>query len=355
MNHTLARTEDGIHAAGVPASFLIDERNRYAFHAADPRRAMGMLRDTLGGRIAMSAEHLTLTAIECLGHKPGRRCLFRYDLTSGNRLQGPPSTQSVVGKLRRKGVDRRSFAVQRRLYENGFGPTAGDRIHVSEPLEVVPTFSMWLQRHVGGRTLERTLAEQTEQRLIPRAAEALAKLHNANLPSDRLHLPQDELDFVLGRLEEVRACLPAFAGDLDAIADRCRKLAAGLPDDERVGIHRDFHPGQLLDDDDRLHLLDFDLFAAGDPAVDVGNFAAHLLELGLRHHGIAEVCEPLVDLFVASYLKIRPQVSRDSIEAYTKLTLARHIWISITRPGRGHTTERLISLCREQESGTWAD
>ena len=47
-------------------------------------------------------------------------------------------------------------------------------------------------------------------------------------------------------------------------------------------VHRDFHDGQvLLDESYAVGLIDFDLMAAGDPALDVANFLCHL---ELREH-----------------------------------------------------------------------
>lgn len=44
----------------------------------------------------------------------------------------------------------------------------------------------------------------------------------------------------------------------------------------RVLLHRDFHDGQILIDGDRIGVLDFDLMAIGDPALDLANLLAQL-------------------------------------------------------------------------------
>jgi thiamine kinase-like enzyme len=50
-------------------------------------------------------------------------------------------------------------------------------------------------------------------------------------------------------------------------------------------IHRDFYPDQILVDRDRLWLVDLDLCCQGDPALDIGNFIAHITEQSLRQTG----------------------------------------------------------------------
>ena len=64
-------------------------------------------------------------------------------------------------------------------------------------------------------------------------------------------------------------------------------------------VHRDFHDGQVLVDESyAVGLLDFDLMAAGDPALDVANFICHL-ELRERQGGVA--APPLVAAFLDGY------------------------------------------------------
>ena len=66
-----------------------------------------------------------------------------------------------------------------------------------------------------------------------------------------------------------------------------------------VLVHRDFHDGQvLLDESYVVGLIDFDLMAAGDPAVDVANFLCHL-ELREQQGGAAAA--PLVAAFLDGY------------------------------------------------------
>jgi aminoglycoside phosphotransferase (APT) family kinase protein len=121
-----------------------------------------------------------------------------------------------------------------------------------------------------------------------------------------------------------------------------------MPAADPRGIHRDFHPGQVLIDGERLYLLDLDLYAAGDPALDVGNFLAHVTEFSLRTFGdpgrLAGCEETLKERFLAS----SPSVSARSIEIYKTLTLARHIYISTLFPERRAFTERITELCEER-------
>jgi hypothetical protein len=120
----------------------------------------------------------------------------------------------------------------------------------------------------------------------PRAEEALtvvgtavARLHRCAPPAgSSLHGPADEVAVTEGWERWARAYgLPP----LDAVRDA--PSYPPPPPTLRL-IHRDLHDGQFLlsaDADGRLTadgvgLLDFDLMAAGDPALDLGNLVEHL-------------------------------------------------------------------------------
>ncbi|MFV2068317.1 MAG: phosphotransferase family protein, partial [Pirellulales bacterium] len=117
-------------------------------------------------------------------------------------------------------------------------------------------------------------------------------------------------------------------------------------------IHRDFHPGQVLVDGEGLVLIDFDLYAHGDPGLDVGNFAGHLIELALRKTGDPTALDDRVEAMVQRFIECSGEQVRFSVAAYTLLTLVRHIYLSTQYPDRNHTTERLLELCeRRLENG----
>ena len=126
------------------------------------------------------------------------------------------------------------------------------------------------------------------------------------------------------------------------------RLANRIEARQVPGIHRDFHPDQVLVDGRTLTLLDFDLFAAGDPALDVGNFSAHLTELALRCHGDPEHFAPQERAFEERYLELSGETSRASIRNFRILTLARHIQLSMVIPGRRSASEKLLDHCEAQ-------
>ena len=98
----------------------------------------------------------------------------------------------------------------------------------------------------------------------------------------------------------------------------------------------------------RLWLIDFDLFCAGDPGLDVGNFLGHVTEQSLREHGKAGALAGAEQALEQRFVELAGENVRASVSAYTTLTLARHVYLSTQFPERQKFTEQLLELCESR-------
>ena len=249
---------------------------------------------------------------------------------------------AVLGKATAKGVHKRSLAVQTRLHGAGFTAGAGDGIGVPEPLGPVPSLGLWLQREVAGRPLQTMLDEPAAVAACERAATALAKLHRVPIDAAPAWTTADEMAVLNERLGRLAAARPDLARRTRRLIERCRAAASRLPPCRPCGIHRDFYPEQVLVDDDRLYLVDLDLYSRGDPALDAGNFSAHLIEAGIRTTGDPGGYDRLVASFMARFLRESPGVDAAAVALYTYLSLARLVQISAAMPERAHATAAIL-------------
>lgn len=313
----------------------------FAREVLEPEIIDPLLREELQARGVGNAQ---LRGIQVIRHKLGRRCLIAYDFVT------PTARLRALGKIRVKGTDHRTHRLQETLWEGGFDSESGDGVSVAQPLGVLEPFHMTLQHAVPGVSAHTLLANPTGTlavSLARRIAEAAHKLHQAGVPSERTHTAQDEIAILRKQLTRVIQAHPNLAQRLKRLLKGCCTLVEALPETRAVGVHRDFYPEQILVNAGHLYLLDLDLYALGDPALDIGNFVGHLTEQALRTFGDAEALRPQEQALVKYYCELS-EVSHKVIHIYSTLTLARHIAVSQRIPERNHLMKALLELSEAQ-------
>ncbi len=314
--------------------------------ATDPDEALRRLRVALervgGGRVELRAINVTR-------HRPGRRCLIEYDLTL-TRAGGVEEELTLVGKARARGADARTFRLMEQLRAAGFDDGSRDGVSVPAPVALIPEFHMWLQRKAPGAPSGELLTGAGGLGLSRRIAEAVVKLQRSGVAPGRSHTVGDELRILEVGLSLLASERPAWRARLERMMTACLRLAASLPAAGPVPAHRDFYPDQVLVDGGRIYLLDFDLCAAADPALDAGNFVAHLTEQALRERGgpaaLADRERALEERFVE--LSGGGAPPRVAVRTYAMLTLVRHVSISARIPERRPFTEAILETCERR-------
>jgi aminoglycoside phosphotransferase (APT) family kinase protein len=204
---------------------------------------------------------------------------------------------------------------------------------------------MWLQRKVGGEAAGPLLAGAGGVALARRIAEAIHKVHRASVPTAKAHTMADELRILHECLPRVVEARPELRRRIERLLATCDRLGASVPAPNACGIHRDFYPAQVIVDGARLWLIDFDLYCAGDPALDAGNFIGHLTEESLRTLGNAEALRDRETALAERFIDLSGESVRPAVRAYATLTLARHIFLSTQFAERALFTETLLELC----------
>lgn len=295
---------------------------------------------------ALADGPVRLSSSRMVRHKPGRRCIVRYQLKSRNGTTD--QRQTLLGKMRARSFDQKTFELMQQLWRGSFGPKSGDTIRVPEPVGAIPQLNMWLQRYIEAQTLAEQLDLPNAGDLCFVAAVALYKLHSSGPCPKRQHTLNDEIRILDKGLDDVKKSLVCFAERIDQVQQACKSLAQRIDNYVSTSIHRDFYPNQLLMNGDSVWLLDLDLYAEGDPALDVGNFVAHLQEASLRRYGHGHGYSHLEQAFLDGYQAASARPLSFSIQSYVTLTLARHIAISRRISSRRHTTLKLITVCEQR-------
>ncbi|HVT44370.1 MAG TPA: aminoglycoside phosphotransferase family protein [Thermoanaerobaculia bacterium] len=302
--------------------------------ATDPGTMQQELSKILGG----DGDRASLRSIRIARHKPGRRCMIEYTLDIDGRQT------SLIGRLRARGPQKRTFRLHSALWEGTFGPFAEDGIMIPEPIARIDSIHLWLQRKVDGRDATAALPGDDWETLAERIALTAKKLHDSRVQSVNRHTTADEMRILRDRLREVAIRNPQSGHRLERLLAACEDVASRLPARTDALIHRDFYADHILFDGDRTFLIDLDLAAQGDPALDIGNFVAHLTEQSLRLFGDPDALSDRVEAIVTGYRRLAPDAGRESIEAYAALSLARLVALSTVVRGRAHLFDELLNL-----------
>lgn len=291
-----------------------------------------------------------LQACRIVRHKPGRRAIIHYQFAEPDHRQ----QHEVLGKYSKKGVNSAAFDYQKCLWRQGWDDTAP--FTVPEPLALLPEWNIWLQRKVDAVTLTERLipSEPRLAELGTLVGKALAALHQHQglqlAVAAKTWRIADELAVLRKGLHKVAALYPHWQARLARLLRACEHLSLPLNREKTSCVHRDFYPDQVMIDSQqplRLTLLDFDLCCTSAPALDAGNYLAHVRELALRQYGDIHALDSHEQAFTTAFLTDSPEVDPLSVMAFTTLALARHIFLSTQFTERHHTTATLIALCEQ--------
>jgi tRNA A-37 threonylcarbamoyl transferase component Bud32 len=216
---------------------------------------------------------LTSPTRRLVSHRPERRAVVQRSGESPGYLKLVP--QSRLAKL----ATQSQRAVQL-------------PVRTARVLEVDEALGAVVTAPVPGRTLADWLAGPHAMEACRQVGRTLAAVHSVSPLGLAKHGAAEERA-VTERWEDL-----ARAWGVGSAA--CPEdFPAPLPPTRPVLVHRDFHDGQvLLDEAYAVSLIDFDLMAAGDPAVDVANFLCHL---ELREQQGRVVAAPLIAAFLDGY------------------------------------------------------
>ena len=179
------------------------------------------------------------------------------------------------------------------------------------------------------------------------------QIHGFDGNGSKTYLLADELDSLDRFTNDLTEVRPQSVSEVTILLDALRAWAEKLPPlPAATPVHRDFYYSQVLFDGPRLILIDFDLFALGDPAIDVANFAAHLHFLGLQHLGHLDALADEAVRFVAAYARFRLVDSAflRRFAFYQAATFFRLMKVVAPRPGLANhfdTLYRRTAKCLE--------
>jgi aminoglycoside phosphotransferase (APT) family kinase protein len=154
---------------------------------------------------------------------------------------------------------------------------------------------VYLEARVRGTRLDSRLSSDAAPKDVALAARALAELHALPLVFEP-HLRAQQLleERIRDGIKELQQLLPARQQETRRVYEflqRCGDLGHGV-----APLHGDYQPRNLLVQQERVWLLDWEWATQGDPAFDVGYFVAYL-----DAHCPAHRAELLGSVFLDAY------------------------------------------------------
>jgi thiamine kinase-like enzyme len=160
------------------------------------------------------------------------------------------------------GVDRAAeYACSLAAMEAGVG---------ADVLAYLPEANALVTRFVAGRVL--TPEDMTDESVVTRVADALRRFHAVPWVPGRFS------PFVTVRTYHARALAHgvAFPVEMDTALQTLSRIEVSLTsDDPPCPCHNDLLPANLLDDGNRVRIIDWEYAGMGDRFFDLGNLAAN--------------------------------------------------------------------------------
>jgi Ser/Thr protein kinase RdoA (MazF antagonist) len=284
---------------------------------ADVRGAVVLQPDGADRRLRPLADLLRRPEFTLVGHRPEKRAV----------LAGQDRFVKVLRPERLPAAASRARVV------------AGMNIGAPEVLDVDPVRGLLVTRALPGRSLTDLLPTAQAEHACHLAGTALARLHALPVPDHEqgrgaeqeltVHGPAQELAVIERWHRQVAQHVPGWqtaglmSGPLSGPLS-VPQLPSLPPLSRRTLLHRDLHDGQLLVDGDRIGMIDCDLLAVGDPALDLANLLVHLElrgEQGLIRPGSVPGLRAAVldgyrpDVHVRAHLPAYAEVARMRLRA----------------------------------------
>jgi len=292
--------------------------------------------------------------VQVLSHRLGKRCVVRF-LCDDHRNT---KTTSLIVKLY-KNRRNRAAPVHAAMSSLAASVESGAAYPITPP----PLFFDQAENAVVMEDISGTPITFRDTANAPQTAQLagqlIGQLHQERLSDECLSSPDhgraEESAVFSSWVKHARQLFPEQSQALKGIENRILNQLTSIDAESHTLIHRDFHEKQIIVDEGRARLVDFDTLAMGDPAIDIGNFLAHAL---LAHYQTPSFqlsdYEQVKTHFLCAYAKEQPEslepAFQHRINMYRDVALGRLCCLCFFQPRWHHLTASLISSTQSLSS-----
>lgn len=176
-----------------------------------------------------------------------------------------------------------------------------------------------VQQFVEGIPFPELLSLPDRRKYFVAAGKALGALHTREVPVGEIKRFENHLvELIHPHPLLLAERIPSHRSLIESILKALHERDEGAGDHRASSpVHRDFHLRQLFYGNDRVWLVDWDLFAKGDPALDIGNFIVYL-----KTH-LTERAALCIDGFLEGYFSVQSSALLKRVPPYRAFTFLR--------------------------------
>lgn len=206
------------------------------------------------------------------------RLVVQYAMYHADGPVGGDPYKTLIGKFYKDRMGHHAYQTMSELWDVLSQQTLHAPFAVPRALFYVPHLQFLVQERVACVPYKELVDRVDFDQHLRQAGSAMASLHSLKLEVGKTTSVLHHLsDLMQPHPFELAEQLPEFRGMVEGIMQALFKLEDGWKHEvECSPIHRDFHLRQLFSGDDRVWIIDWDLFAKGDPALDIGNLVVYL-------------------------------------------------------------------------------
>lgn len=303
----------------------------------DPTAAREAFAEVVGAR---DERRLHAVHAQLLAHRLGKRSAVRFGI---ELTQSGADTEKLAlfAKLYKGHSDdaARVFGVMSQLQANGFGEN--ESVRLPRPIACIDACKTLLMEDVPDAVALDACSGEARTRGLSGAGAALSRIHAAPLVTDKRYGMRDEIALLQRWVGLVNAVRPLLAQGMGQALERITRELGSLDTSVEKLTHRDYYDKQVLLKNESVILLDFDTLCRSDPAIDVGNFLAHIVLSRLQ--GLDASAEPERS-FLEAYRSTSGKSLPPAVNVFERSALLRLACINAFSGQWCHLTSELVAL-----------
>ena len=228
-----------------------------------------------------------VTDLRVLGYRLERRLSLglKVAITENSSL----TERRIALKLLKPKASQRLVENLAFLQENGFTAKEPDRLTVPKILFSDINFGVIATDWTEGVSIHDIVEPSVIHEACGSAGEIARKLHAIQAGDQDSRTAQDEIDELERKVSLATRILPQWADIFKRSLRSLKEEKHRMNSAPTVVSHRDYYDKQVLYSQNGATLLDCDSLTLADPALDVGNFLAHLTLRSLQNPSLREI------------------------------------------------------------------